>query len=147
MFRQHSEPEVFLVHPGGPYWATKDLGSWTIPKGELDDGEDLLDAAKRELTEETGFTAEGEFHKLEPLKQPSGKVIHAWAIRGDCDPAQLRSVTFPMEWPPRSGRVQQFPEVDRGAWFSLSDARRYIIAGQVGFIDQLEALLGGKETM
>lgn len=138
----HRTPlEVFLVHPGGPYWAKKDLGAWSLPKGEVTEQEDPLAAAKREFEEETGCAIDGEFHPLEPIKQPSGKVIYAWAIEGDCDPAQLRSSPFSMEWPPKSGRMQPFPEVDRAAWLSLQEARRYINTGQVGFIDQLASLL------
>lgn len=133
--RRDGRLEVFLVHPGGPFWAKKDLGSWSLPKGEPAEGEELLDTAKRELAEETGFTAEGEFHPLPPLRQPGGKIIHAWAIEGDCDPAALRSNTFELEWPPRSGRRQTFPEVDRGEWFSLDEARRRILAGQAPFLD------------
>ncbi len=142
LYRRRAQPEVFLVHPGGPYWARKDLGAWSLPKGEFDSGEDPLEAAKREFREETGFTADGEFRALTPLEQRSGKLVHAWAVEGDCDPAHVRSNTFTMEWPPRSGRMQEFPEVDRAAWFSLADARRHIIAGQAGFIDELAELLG-----
>jgi predicted NUDIX family NTP pyrophosphohydrolase len=132
--------EVFLVHPGGPFWAKKDLGAWSLPKGEVGEGEDLLTAARREFTEETGFTVDGEFRPLEPLRQPSRKTIHAWAVEGDCDPAALRSNTFEMEWPPKSGQRRAFPEVDRGEWFSLDEARRRIIAGQAPFLDQLTRL-------
>ncbi|HEX6094887.1 MAG TPA: NUDIX domain-containing protein [Thermoanaerobaculia bacterium] len=129
--------EVFLVHPGGPFWARKDLGAWSLPKGELADGEDPLEAAKREFVEETGFTVEGDFRPLQPLRQPSGKTILAWAVEGDCDPADLRSNTFEMEWPPKSGKRAQFPEVDRGAWFSLEEARERINKGQAPFLDEL----------
>jgi predicted NUDIX family NTP pyrophosphohydrolase len=129
--------EVLLVHPGGPFWARKDDGAWSIPKGEFEDGEDPLDAAKREFEEETGTRPEGEFTALDAIKQPGGKVVHAWAVRSDFDPASLRSNTFSMEWPPRSGRRAEFPEVDRAGWFSLDDARRKILKGQAGFLDQL----------
>ncbi|MGH7710484.1 MAG: NUDIX domain-containing protein [Gemmatimonadaceae bacterium] len=142
LYRYRGQPELFLVHPGGPYWAKKDVGAWTIPKGEYTEGEEPLAAAKREFTEETGFELDGEFRPLSAIKQPSGKVISAWAIEGDCDPAQLRSMPFSMEWPPKTGRMQEFPEVDRAAWFNIPEARRRLIAGQTGFIDQLMLLLG-----
>lgn len=129
--------EVFLVHPGGPFWAKKDLGAWSLPKGEFSEGEDPLAAARREFAEETGFPIDGSFRPLQPLKQPSGKVIYAWAVEGDCDAAAVKSNLFTMEWPPRSGRMQQFPEVDRAAWFPLAEARQRIIKGQLGFLDQL----------
>ena len=129
--------EVFLVHPGGPFWAKKDLGAWSLPKGEFEAGEDPLEAAKREFTEETGFPIDGEFRPLQPLRQPSGKTIYAWAVEGDCDPAELRSNTFEMEWPPKSGKRAAFPEVDRAEWFSIDEARERIIAGQAPFLDQL----------
>lgn len=129
--------EVFLVHPGGPFWAKKDLGAWSLPKGEFEAGEDPLEAAKREFTEETGFPIDGEFRPLQPLRQPSGKTIYAWAVEGDCDPAELRSNTFEMEWPPKSGKRAAFPEVDRAEWFSLEEARERILAGQAPFLDQV----------
>ncbi len=133
--------EVFLVHPGGPFWAGKDAGAWSIPKGEFEPWEDPLAAARREFTEETGLTAAGEFLPLTPLKQPSGKVIHAWALAGDCDPGAIRSNTFSLEWPPRSGHRQDFPEVDRAAWFPLVAAREKIIRGQAPFLEELRGLL------
>lgn len=133
--------EVFLVHPGGPFWAKKDLGSWSIPKGEYAEGEDPLAAARREFHEETGFTAEGNFTALGELKQPGGKIVSAWAMEGDCDPAQLRSNTFQLEWPPRSGKHIEVPEVDRGAWFSIDEARTKLLAGQVAFLDELLACI------
>ena len=129
--------EVFLVHPGGPFWAKKDSGAWSIPKGEYLDHEDPLDAAKREFQEETGFTAQGSFIHLSEVKQPGGKSVVAWAVEGDCDPAALRSNTFPMEWPPRSGRQIQAPEIDRGAWFEIGEARSRLLAGQRPFLDRL----------
>jgi len=119
------------VHPGGPFWASKDEGAWSIPKGEFDAGEDPLAAAKREFTEETGFVAEGEFLQLTPLKQPSGKVVHAWALEMECDPAQLKSNTF-------SFRGRDFPEVDRAAWFPLDEAGLKILKGQFGFLTELD---------
>jgi len=142
MYRRRDHAiEVFLVHPGGPYWAKKDAGSWTIPKGEYLDGEDPLDAAKREFQEETGFTAEGDLIELGELKQPSGKIVVAWAFEGDCDPGELKSNTCLIEWPPRSGRKIEIPEVDRGEWFSIEDARERILKGQAPFLDRLIAKL------
>jgi predicted NUDIX family NTP pyrophosphohydrolase len=135
--------EVLLVHPGGPFWARKDDGAWSIPKGELEEGEDPLAAAKREFQEETGQSAEGEPIPLEPLRQPSGKTVQAWALRGDLDPAHLKSSTFSLEWPPRSGRRQEFPEVDRAEWFTLPVAERKILKGQSGFLSQLREKVGG----
>ena len=129
--------EVLLVHPGGPYWAKKDAGAWTIPKGEIDEGEDALAAAKRELKEETGLEVAGELVTLAPVKQRGGKTVHAWAAQGDCDPLAITSNTFAMEWPPKSGRMQSFPEVDRAAWFSLDEARAKILAGQAPLLDEL----------
>jgi predicted NUDIX family NTP pyrophosphohydrolase len=131
--------EVFLVHPGGLYWQRKDAGAWSIPKGELEEeGADLLATAQREFFEETGFRVSGAFISLTPLKQRSGKLIHAFAVAGDVDAAAVTSNTFRMEWPPRSGREQEFPEIDKGAWFSIGTAREKIVAGQRGFLDQLE---------
>ena len=133
--------EVLLVHPGGPFWAKKDLGAWSIPKGEIGDDEDPLAAARRELLEETGLAIEGEYLPLEPRRQPSGKVVHAWAVEGDCDAAAVRSISFSMEWPPKSGRMKEFPEVDRAAWFTFAEARVKLLRGHVPVIDELEALL------
>jgi len=144
LYRRCPELEVFLVHPGGPFWTRKDAGAWSIPKGEVEDGEDPLQAAKREFTEETGFTISGEFRSLDPLKQPGGKIIYAWAIEADCDPGQIRSNSFSLEWPPKSGKIQHYPEVDRAAWFNISEARNKILVGQIGFIEQLIAVLGMK---
>jgi predicted NUDIX family NTP pyrophosphohydrolase len=138
LFRQGPQGlEVLLVHPGGPFWASKDDGTWSIPKGEFGEEEDPLAAAKREFEEETGARPEGEFLPLEPLKQPGGKLVFAWAVRSDFDPSGLKSNTFSMEWPPRSGRRQEFPEVDRAAWFGVESARRKMLRGQVGFLDRL----------
>lgn len=136
--------EVFLVHPGGPFWAKKDLGAWSIPKGEYPPEEDALAAAQREFAEETGCAIQGDFLPLTPLKQPSGKVIAAWVFQGDCDPAALKSNTFTLEWPPRSGRQQEFPEVDRAAWFNLEEAREKIIQGQVGFLEEFGKILAAE---
>lgn len=141
LYRRRGRLEVLLVHPGGPFWARKDLGAWSIPKGEYDPGEDPLAAARREFREETGLSVTGEFIALTPRKQPSGKIIAVWAVEGDCDPAAIRSNLFTLEWPPHSGRQQQFPEVDRAAWFSLAEAREKIIKGQVGFLEELQARL------
>ena len=137
-----TEPEVFLVHPGGPYWAKKDEGAWSVPKGEFTEGEDALEAARREFREETGFDIDGRFIELTPLKQPSGKVIYVWAVEGDLDAGAVRSNTFSMEWPPKSGTLQEFPEVDRGGWFSIEKAREKLLPGQRGFLDELQKILG-----
>jgi predicted NUDIX family NTP pyrophosphohydrolase len=134
--------EVFLAHPGGPFWAKKDLGVWSIPKGEIDEGEELLGAARREFEEETGFRPEGIFRQLTPVRQRSGKIVHAWAVEGDCDPTALRSNTFTLEWPPRSGRMQEIPEVDRGGWFAVDLAKEKILEGQRGLLDELRRLIG-----
>jgi predicted NUDIX family NTP pyrophosphohydrolase len=134
--------EVFLVHPGGPLWAGKDAGAWSIPKGEFDAGEDPKAAALREFEEETGFTVEGELVPLAPLKQPSGKIIRAFAVAGDCDAGKIRSNRFSMEWPPRSGEQREFPEVDRAGWFGLPEAREKLLKGQLGFLDELREMLG-----
>jgi predicted NUDIX family NTP pyrophosphohydrolase len=131
--------EVLLAHPGGPLWAKKDEGAWSIPKGEVAEGEDLERAALREFEEETGATAPTEAFDLGSVKQPGGKIVHAWAARGELDPADLRSNEFTLEWPPRSGRVQRFPEVDRVAWMALGEAERKILRGQVELLHRLRA--------
>jgi predicted NUDIX family NTP pyrophosphohydrolase len=131
--------ELLLVHPGGPFWARKDDGAWSIPKGEYEDGEDALAVAKREFAEELGAAADGRFFDLGELRQRSRKLIRAWALEGDFDVAALRSNSFEIEWPPKSGHRQSFPEVDRAAWFTPEEARRKLIAGQRGFIDRLLA--------
>ncbi|MGD0623173.1 MAG: NUDIX domain-containing protein [Thermodesulfobacteriota bacterium] len=141
--RRHGVLEVLLVHPGGPFWAKKDEGSWSIPKGEYTPEEDPLEVAKREFQEETGFRALGEFLPLNPRKQPSGKIITAWAFEGDCDASAVKSNTFLMEWPPHSGRQQEFPEVDRAGWFTLPVAKEKIVKGQAGFLDELDQILRG----
>ena len=143
--RRQGVLEVFLVHPGGPLWARKDLGSWTIPKGEFIAAEDPLAAARREFAEETGLPAAGPFLALTPIRQPSGKTIQAWAFPGDCDARAIRSNTFAMEWPPRSGQQEIFPEVDRAEWFQVDLAKDKIIKGQVGFLEELQRLLPGNE--
>jgi predicted NUDIX family NTP pyrophosphohydrolase len=129
--------EVFLVHPGGPFWAKKDLGAWTLPKGEYTDDEEPLAAAIREFREETGFTPEGDFLPLGDIRQAGGKLVTVWALEGDCDPAALVSIPFEMEWPPRSSQRASFPEVDRGAWFSLPEAHTRILASQQPILDRL----------
>ena len=135
MFRKLTDQlEVFLVHPGGPLWAKKDKGAWTIPKGEYDQDENPLVAARREFEEETGFRAISKFVDLGSIKQKSGKVVSAWAFEGDCDPAKLRSNTCEIEWPPRSGRRLEISEVDRGRWFSMNEASEYIRAKQREFL-------------
>jgi predicted NUDIX family NTP pyrophosphohydrolase len=132
------EVEVFLVHPGGPLWAKKDKGAWTIPKGEYEKDENPLAAARREFQEETGFQAAGEFFELGWVKQKSGKIVTGWAFEGDCDPERLISNTCEIEWPPRSGRRLEIPEVDRGRWFSVDEARKYIRAEQEELLDRLK---------
>jgi predicted NUDIX family NTP pyrophosphohydrolase len=133
--------EVLLVHPGGPLWAKKDAGAWSIPKGEAAPGEDLLTRAKIELAEETGFAVPEYLRPLRSVKQAGGKVVHAWAAEGDGNVAELRSNSFTLEWPPRSGRQQSFPEVDRASWLTLAEAREKINKGQSALLDQLEQLV------
>ena len=132
-------PEFLLVHPGGPYWAKKDLGAWSIPKGEFDEDEDGLTAAKREFIEEVGQTIDGTFIALSPVKQRGGKVVHAWAVEGEVDAAAVKSNEFEMEWPPRSGRTARFPEVDRGQWFPVAEALRRILPAQAPILEELLA--------
>jgi predicted NUDIX family NTP pyrophosphohydrolase len=139
--RTASGIEVFLVHPGGPFWAKKDAGAWSIPKGEYLPGEDPLAAARREFAEETGIVLDGEAVDLGSVKQAGGKIVRAWAIEGDCDAGAIRSNTFALEWPPRSGRQQEFPEVDRAAWFDLETAEEKILKGQLDFIRRLGEIL------
>jgi predicted NUDIX family NTP pyrophosphohydrolase len=129
--------EFFLVHPGGPYWTRKDAGAWSIPKGKIDEGEDLLAAAKRETLEETGFAVRGRFRRLPPVRQPSGKIVHSWAVEANLDPAALKSGSFDMEWPPHSGRIASFPEVDRAAWFAVGEAMGKILVGQRPILERL----------
>lgn len=139
--RREGGIEVLLAHPGGPFWKSKDLGSWSIPKGEYEEREDALAAARREFAEEIGSAPEGELIPLGDIRQAGGKIVAAWAIEGDCDPSAIRSNTFSMEWPPRSGRMQEFPEIDKAQWFSLEEARAKILAGQAEFLDRLAAAL------
>jgi predicted NUDIX family NTP pyrophosphohydrolase len=138
--------EVFLVHPGGPFWARKDQGAWSIPKGEFTPGEDPLVAARRELEEETGLLPEGAFVALTPLRQAGGKIVHAFALEGDCDPAAIRSNSFTIEWPPRSGERREFPEVDRAAWFGQAEAQRKILKSQRGLLEELALLLSREDA-
>ena len=130
--------EVFLVHPGGPFWVNKDNGSWSIPKGEYNDDEDALEAAQREFQEETGLSIQGNFIELGEVRQPSGKRVMVWALENDQEVEDIRSNTFQLEWPPKSGKMQEFPEVDRGGWFSIPEARQKILKGQIPFLDKLE---------
>lgn len=133
--------EILLAHPGGPFWAGKDAGAWTVPKGLVDGNDDLLATACREFKEETGFTAQAPFMDLTPVKRSSGKVVHAWAFAGDFDPATMASNSFEMEWPPKSGRRQQFPEIDRVAWFSFAAALKKILSYQRPFVLELRRRL------
>ena len=133
--------DVLLVHPGGPIWAKRDAGAWSIPKGEPEAGEDALTAARREFAEELGRGVDGTFIPLSPVRQPGGKVVHAWAVEADFDTSSIASNTFSMEWPPRSGRQQVFPEIDRAEWFPLDVARQKILAGQTPLVDELIRLL------
>ncbi len=139
--RTDSALEVFLVHPGGPFWAHKDYGAWTIPKGEIGPHEDPLSAAKREFLEETGVAPEGPFLELTPIRQRGGKVVQAWAFEGTCDPDGITSNTFELEWPPRSGRRRQYPEIDRAAFYSVKQALRKINSAQAALIDELVSRL------
>jgi len=129
--------ELFLVHPGGPFWKNKDEGAWSIPKGEFTEEEDALAAAKREFKEETGFNCIGKFIELSSVKLKSGKIVYAWALEKDIDPAEIKSNLFEMEWPPKSGKLQSFPEVDRAAWFTPAAARQKINPAQAAFIEEL----------
>jgi predicted NUDIX family NTP pyrophosphohydrolase len=129
--------EVLLAHPGGPYWRRKDAGAWSIPKGECGDGEEPLAAALREFEEETGIKLEGELEPLGEVKQAGGKIVRAWTIERDCDPTQMHSNTFSLEWPPKSGRVQEFPEIDRFEWFPITEARQKLVKAQTAFLDRL----------
>jgi predicted NUDIX family NTP pyrophosphohydrolase len=133
--------EIFLVHPGGPFWAKKDLGSWSIPKGEYESDEDPLTAARREFSEETGFAVDGDFIPLAPIRQKSGKIVSAWAVEGTVDASAIRSNSFSVEWPPRSGRQADFPEVDRAEWFNPVEARLKLNPGQAPLVDTLCAYL------
>ena len=142
MYRIHDgELQMLLAHPGGPYFKNKNELAWTIPKGEIEQGEDLLEAAKREFKEETGVTPTGPFTALTPIKQKGGKVVHAWAFEGDCDPGAIASNSFTIEWPPKSGRHMEFPEIDRADFFDVAAAKRKIKAGQEALIEELERIV------
>jgi predicted NUDIX family NTP pyrophosphohydrolase len=141
--KREARIEVLLVHLGGPFWAKKDAGAWTIPKGGVEPGEDFLDAAKREFAEETGLQARGEFLELGSIKQKSGKIVTAWAFQGDCDPAAIKSNTFTMEWPPRSGKQQEFPEIDRAAFFEVDAAKTMILESERELLSRLQKKLSG----
>ena len=148
MYRRAGEQvETLLVHPGGPFWAKKDNGSWSIPKGEVSSGEDPLTAAIREFEEETGVRPWGQFIVLGTIKQKAGKAIQAWAFEGDCDPKNFRSNTFEIEWPPHSGKRQRFPEVDRAEFFPLREAVAKVNPAQVQLLDRLERLISSSETL
>jgi predicted NUDIX family NTP pyrophosphohydrolase len=136
--------EVFLGHPGGPFWVKKDDGAWSIPKAEFDVGENPLDAAKREFQEETGFVAEGEFQPLKPVRQRGGKIVYSWAVHFDLDASAVKSNTFSMEWPPGSGRMREFPEIDRAGWFKINLAKRKILKSQLDLLDQLEKTVAAR---
>ena len=135
--------QVLLAHPGGPFFQNKDEGAWSIPKGEIEPDEEHLEAAQREFEEETGVVPTGPFAALKTVKQKGGKIVHAWAFEGDCDPTSIVSNTFTTEWPPKSGRQMECPEIDRAEFFDLKTARRKINAAQVSLIDELEELLSG----
>ena len=141
MYRKSAELQVLLVHPGGPFFTKKDAGSWSVPKGEYLSDEDPLDAAKREFKEETGMDPEGEFTALSPIKQSGGKIVTAWAVEGDLDPETVVSNNFEIIWPPGSGKLRSFPEIDKAAWFTLEVAKQKINKGQISLLDQLSELL------
>ncbi len=141
----HAGCEVLLAHPGGPFWAKKDAGAWSIPKGEIEPDEEPLAAAIREFREETGHAPAGTFIPLGQSRQGGGKLVHAWAVEGHFDPNELRSTVFSMEWPPKSGRLKEFPEIDRAAFFSLDEARTKILTGQAIFLERLQQELGRGE--
>lgn len=142
LYRMRSDVlEVFLVHPGGPFWANRDVGAWSIPKGEVEAGDDPLETARREFKEETGTAVTGDLMALTPLTQSGGKRVHAWAVPGDIDPGALSSNTFSIQWPPHSTTRREFPEVDKGRWFAVPAALEKILPGQRGFIDELQRKL------
>jgi predicted NUDIX family NTP pyrophosphohydrolase len=145
-FRKSGELwEVFLVHPGGPFWKNKDEHAWSVPKGEFTEEENPFDAAVREFREETGFTVTGSFTRLEPVRQPGGKIVHVWAVEAELNPGEIRSNTFTIEWPPRLGKEIEVPEVDKADWFSLQDAYLKIHKGQRAVLEQFERLLYAKD--
>jgi predicted NUDIX family NTP pyrophosphohydrolase len=139
--------EVMLGHPGGPLWARKDEGAWSIPKGILNENEDPLHAAKREFNEETGLEADGAFIELGEVKQPSGKIVHAWALEKDLDVTGIRSNSFTMEWPKNSGKMREYPEIDRAGWFGIDEARTKMLKGQLALLDRLEEMLAKRRRI
>lgn len=142
---EQQQLKVLLVHPGGPFWKNKDNGAWSIPKGEFGEDEEPLTAAKREFTEETGFSISGQYLTLKPVKQKSGKLVHAWAVEQDLDVTQIKSNIFEIEWPPKSGRFQSFPEIDKAQWFTIEEAGEKILPAQFGFVLELQELLPSKK--
>ena len=142
LYRRTNSLEVLLVHPGGPFWSKKDDGAWTVPKGEYAESEEPLAAARREFEEETGVAVNGDFLPLGEVKQPGGKIVTAWAVEADLDPGQVHSNTFPLEWPLKSGKIREFPEIDRAAWLSPAEARQKILPAQTPFLARLGARLG-----
>jgi predicted NUDIX family NTP pyrophosphohydrolase len=147
MFRKSgNDLEVLLVHPGGPFWAKKDLGAWSIPKGLVDENEDKLAAARREFTEETSLVASEPFIDLGMVRQKSGKPVYAWAFEGNCDPSQLKSNTFTLEWPPRSKQMREFPEIDQWRFFSVAEARQKINQAQATFVDRLAEIVNRENS-
>ena len=145
MYRRRGEElEFLLVHPGGPFWKNKDAGAWTIPKGEIDEGEDALAAAKREFEEELGLRPDGRFVELQPVRQKSGKMVRAWAFEGDCHPEKIRSNTFTIEWPPRSGEQKEFPEVDRAGFFNGQQAKEKINVAQIPLLEEVARIIEPK---
>ena len=136
-----NELEFLLAHPGGPFWKARDAGAWTIPKGEIQPGEEPLSAAKREFEEEIGLKPEGNFLELQPITQKGGKIVHAWAFEGECDTTNIRSNTFQMEWPPHSGKFTTCPEVDRASFFGMAEAKQKINPAQIAFLEELQELL------
>jgi predicted NUDIX family NTP pyrophosphohydrolase len=143
LYRMRNDLEVFLVHPGGPFWAKKDDGAWSIPKGEIAEDEDALKAAQREFFEETGYQITGNFIALTPVKQAGGKRVYAWAVEGDCDAESIKSNTFSMEWPPHSGNKKEFPEVDRASWFTIDQAKQKILKSQLSLLEELHRKQAG----
>jgi len=146
MYRQSAGKLQFLLaHPGGPFFRNKDIGVWTIPKGEIGENEDALSAARREFAEEIGSNPEGRFIELAPVRQKGGKIVRAWGVEGDVDPAGIQSNSFSLEWPPRSGRLQEFPEIDRAEWFDAESAKSKINPAQWPLLEELERVIAGRE--
>lgn len=143
---KEGRPQVLLVHPGGPLWDKKDIGAWSIPKGLVDGDEDAIETAKREFEEETGFKVSGRFIPLSQQRTRSGKIIKAWAVEGYIDASNIKSNIFEMEWPPHSGRIREFPEVDRAGWFNIDEAKKRIIPSQLGFIEELERIISERRA-